>query len=117
MKPGFGGALSTAITALVVSAFSALRPVLLPGVAIPVVPPDLNLTANATCDCHCECEFSAPAAWSTLGLTVVGAVFCSFGCGIAVGRCSRAVSFSAGKPPTSGQLAIVPRGKGQITYG
>ena len=123
MKPGSGGALPSAITALVVSTFSALRPVLLPGVAVPVIPSDLDLTANATCDCHCECEFSAPLAWSTLGLAVIAAVFSlAFGCGIAVDRCSRAVSYKEGtRSPHSGPLAIssgrMGGGKGQITYG
>ena len=119
MKPGFGGALPTAVTALVVSAITALRPVLLPGVAVPVTPLNVNLTGNTTCDCHCECEFSAPLAWSALGLTVLAAVVSlSFGCGIAVGRCSRAVSNQGGsRPPHSGQLGITQKGKGQITYG
>ena len=102
-----------------VSAITALRPVLLPGVAAPVTPLDVSLTGNTMCDCHCECEFSAPLAWSALGLTVRAAVISlSFGCGIAVGRCSRAASNQGGsRPPHSGQLAITQKGKGQITYG
>ena len=122
MKPGFGGALPTAITALVVSAISALRPVLSPGYPVPVNPVDVKLTTNATCDCHCECELSTPHGWPVLGLVVVAAVLLlAFGCGIAVGRCSRTVSYKEGaRSPYGGQLALAPGrvggGKGQVTY-
>ena len=122
MKPGVGGALPTALAALVVSALNALRPLQVPTVATPVTPVEYNLTANATCDCHCECEFVAPFALSSLGWAVATVVLvASFCVGVAVGRCCRPVRApEASRGGRGDQPAITPTrpagGKGQITF-
>jgi hypothetical protein len=122
MKPGFSGALPTAIAALAISTFGALRPLSSWVTPRPLAAEEEGGPVKPPCDCRCECEFTAHLTLPVWGwAAAAAATLIAFACGLLIGRCfPRAQAADNGRAPTSGSSPVAAArfagGRGQLTY-